>query len=88
MNFANSSFEYDPARIDQELPVLIVRRAEGTFYEVKASITMFMKAAEQADSMVTYREVTGGNHNWMTEPDIPASHQAIQAEIAFLKKHL
>ena len=49
---------------------------------------MFRQAAEQAGSAVRYLEVAGGNHNWMTERDTEASHQAIEAEIEFLKEHL
>lgn len=88
MTFAQNSFEYDPTWIDPGLPVLIVRGADDTFFEVNTSVKMFMETAEEAGSTVTYMEVTGGNHNWMTERDTPAAHQTIQKEIAFLKKHL
>lgn len=88
MTFAQNSFEYDPAWIAPQLPVLIARGEEDSIYEVKASVKMFMKAAEEAGSEVRYLEVAGGKHNWMTKYDAEASHQAIKAEIEFLKEHL
>ncbi len=88
MTFAQNSFEYDPAWIDPQLPVLIARGENDSFYEVKASVKMFRQAAKEAGSEVRYLEVAGGNHNWMTKYDSEASHQAIEAEIGFLKEHL
>lgn len=88
MTFAQNSFDYDPAWIDPQLPVLISRGEDDSFYEVKASVKMFRQAAEEAGSEVRYLEVAGGNHNWMTERDTEASHQTIKAEIEFLKSHL
>lgn len=67
---------------------MISRGEDDSFYEVKASVKMFIQAAEQAGSEVTYLEVAGGNHNWMSERDTEASHRAIQTEIDYLKEHL
>lgn len=88
MTFAQNSFNYDPAWIDPNIPVFISRGEEDSFYEVKASVKQYMQTAEKAGGKVTYLEVAGGNHNWMTDRDTEASHQAIKAEIKFLKKHL
>ncbi len=88
MTFAKNSFEYDPSWIDGDIPVFISLGEEDSFYEVRTSVTQFMETAGAAGAEVTFLEVAGGNHNWMTNSDTDASRQAIQAEIRFLKKHL
>ena len=95
MTFGKNNFDYDPAWISPQLPVLITQGEEDSLYEVKTSIKLFMKAAASAASaaagapaQVTHLKVPGGNHNWMTEQDTKASREAIRTEIEFLEKHL
>lgn len=92
LTFGKNNFDYDPAWIDPQLPVLITQGEEDSIYEVKASIRLFKKAASaaaaSASSQVTHLKVPGGNHNWMTEQDTKASREAIRTEIEFLEKHL
>lgn len=88
MTFARNSFDYDPAWIDPLLPILISRGEHDCFYEVLTSVRLFMQAADEAGSEVTYLEVAGGEHNWMTTQDTESALRTIEAEIGFLQEHL
>jgi len=50
MTFGKNNFDYDPAWISPQLPVLITQGEEDSLYEVKTSIKLFMKAAASAAS--------------------------------------
>jgi len=88
ITFGRNNFKYDPADISPQVPIFISRGEEDSIYEVKISVKNFMKAAEKAGCDITYLEVEGGNHNWMTDHDTEASRKAIKAEIEFLEQHL
>lgn len=85
---AAAGFTYDPTKMASDVPIFIARAEDDEFYEVRASISRFMEAAEPQGIPVTYVESPIGGHNWMLEERAPEATEVIQEALAFLSSRL
>lgn len=83
-----AGFSYEPSKMASDVPLFIARAEDDEFYEVRASISRFMEAAESQGIPVTYVESPLGGHNWMLEETAPEATEVIQEAVTFLNRRL
>ena len=85
---AEESFAHDAAELSSDVPVFIVKAADDSFYEVRATVESFREAADVAGVEVEYVEVPAGGHNWMSDADSEEAREAFRAAVSFLSERL
>lgn len=95
MQIGEKPFEFKTEAVTARFPVLVAVGEEDGFYEVRRSVELFNKFADEHGIAVTQLVCPGGNHNWMTTDDYSDGYRPdpqivaiIRKEIAFLKEEL